>query len=58
MVKETIIRISTPNQNGVEHKIYKVKLSPKAKKIMCRKSNLAIVLAMNEVLNSFNRELN
>ncbi len=58
MVKETIIRISTPNQDGIEHKIYRVKSAPKPRKIICKKSNLAFVLAINSALNPSNREFN
>lgn len=32
MVKEMVIRISTPNQNGIEHKIYKIEATKKVKK--------------------------
>lgn len=58
MVKEMVIRISTPNQNGIEHKIYKIEATKKVKKITCRKDNLGLMLAMNKVLNSSNRKFN
>ncbi len=58
MVKETVIRISTPNQNGVEHRVYKIKATTEVRKITCRRSNLAVMLAMREALDSSNRKLN
>lgn len=58
MVKEMVIRISTPNQNGIEHKIYKIEATKKVKKITCRKNNLGFMLAMNKVLDSSNRKFN
>ncbi len=58
MVKEMVIRISTPNQNGIEHKIYKIEATKKVKKITCRKDNLGLMLAMNKVLDSSNRKFN